>query len=232
MTFLFIYLIERRLCTYLGKYFCHSCHNNTACVIPAKVLWKWDFKKYPVSNFARDILIGEDSIRRDAVFDLRAVDQGSLYTKVAVLRRACELREQLSQYREYLKVCNDGGTVLGMIDSPLHLASEPHLYSLEELEGVKIGLFVPRLESLIATCADHVTGCDRCSAKGYICEICNSKEIIFPMQVETTTQCPKCRTVCHSKCWASKKTECPKCVRIERYRLKSVARNASAMSAK
>jgi run domain Beclin-1 interacting cysteine-rich containing protein len=101
------YVKRFRQCTYLGKYFCHSCHSNSACVIPAKVLWKWDWGKYPVSNFARDkVLTGEESICSDPVFDLRAVDQGSLYGKVSVLRKARDLRLQLNQYHTYLKLCS------------------------------------------------------------------------------------------------------------------------------
>ena len=36
-----------RYCHYLGKYFCSTCHSNILEVIPARVVRKWDFTKYP-----------------------------------------------------------------------------------------------------------------------------------------------------------------------------------------
>ena len=45
-----------RWCHYLGKYFCTGCHSNSTNVIPARIIHQWDFKKYPVSNFALEIL--------------------------------------------------------------------------------------------------------------------------------------------------------------------------------
>jgi hypothetical protein len=117
-----------------------------------------------------------------------------------------------------------GDAVRKMIDNPPHLATEPHLYSLLELEGVKVGNYVPRLESLLVTCAAHVENCVRCAAKGYICEVCNSDEVIFPFDASKTTQCPTCKTVSHAKCWARCKTGCPKCARIEKYRLSKLNR--------
>ena len=51
---LFLDLSKRfRYCEYLGKYFCTSCHQNKLAVIPAKVLSKWDFKKYLFCYFLR-----------------------------------------------------------------------------------------------------------------------------------------------------------------------------------
>ena len=62
-----------RFCNYLGRfrlflaacfvpvncllrYFCTGCHENQGAIIPARVIYHWDFKKYPVSNFSLDIL--------------------------------------------------------------------------------------------------------------------------------------------------------------------------------
>jgi hydrogenase maturation factor HypF (carbamoyltransferase family) len=54
-----------------------------------------------------------------------------------------------------------------------------------------------------------------------MCEVCTSREILFPFQVETTRQCSACRSYFHSECFrkmqASKQT-CPKCARIAAFR--------------
>jgi hypothetical protein len=126
--------------------------------------------------------------------------------------------------------CTQGETVLSMIDSPPHLATEPHLYSLIELEQVKVGNYVPRLESLLITCQAHVENCARCNAKGYICEVCNSDDVIFPFDATKISECNTCKTLCHAKCWTSCKTGCPKCARIERYRLSKMNRPPPPLS--
>lgn len=60
-------LVLRRLCHYLGKYFCQLCHRNKKFVIPARIVLKWDFSQYPVSEFAHELL---ESLYSDPVFDL------------------------------------------------------------------------------------------------------------------------------------------------------------------
>lgn len=212
------YVQRFRYCDYLGKYFCHSCHSNSNSLIPARVLWKWDFRQYAVSNFARGLL---DDIRSDPLYDLTAVDQGALYTKVGALKKARVLRQKLRVFRQYLQVCRGGVALNEMCNAPAHLATEPDLYSLAELEGVKAGTYLPRLQSLVASCVEHVENCPLCMAKGHICEVCNSDTVIFSFQ-DDVTKCPECKAVFHKKCFV-KGVGCPKCARIERYRLRARA---------
>jgi len=137
-----------------------------------------------------------------------------------------------------------------------------------QLEGVKNGTYVPRLEKLVASCNDHIQDCPLCTAKGkrsktpalwgswqstkpignlvardlqffvsdlanqrgpvtlpgHYCEICEKDDVIFPFQLDTS-QCSKCKSVNHAKCWSRLKNEadCPKCRRIESVRLRSMA---------
>lgn len=39
-------------------------------MIPARIIQNWDFKKYPVSNFAEEILV---SMKQDSVFNIQVV---------------------------------------------------------------------------------------------------------------------------------------------------------------
>ena len=59
-----------------------------------------------------------------------------------------------------------------------------------------------------------------CKAKGYFCEFCRSKEIIYPFDFATTVRCNDCRSLAHKKCY--NRATCPKCARIAR-----VAKQAS-----
>ena len=46
-----------RWCSYYGAYFCLCCHDGDVSYVPAHIMHSWDFTKYPVSNFARDLLV-------------------------------------------------------------------------------------------------------------------------------------------------------------------------------
>lgn len=71
------YIKRLRYCEYLGRYFCQCCHENSQAVVPGRVLRKWDFSKYYVSNFARDLL---SKISGDPLFNLNDINS-ELYKK-------------------------------------------------------------------------------------------------------------------------------------------------------
>jgi hypothetical protein len=70
-----------RYCNYLGKYFCESCHSYAESCIPARILMMWDFRKYYVSNFSKQLL---DSIWHQPIFNLLSISH-SLYSKAKEL---------------------------------------------------------------------------------------------------------------------------------------------------
>jgi len=65
------YVKRFRYCDYLGKHFCPSCHQKGTAVIPARVIIHWDFKRYPVSNFAAELL---SSLYSDPLYDLSTLN--------------------------------------------------------------------------------------------------------------------------------------------------------------
>lgn len=77
------YIKRLRYCEYLGKYFCQCCHENAQMVIPSRVLRKWDFSKYYVSNFSKDLLI---KIWNDPLFNVQDINS-ALYRKVKLLNQ-------------------------------------------------------------------------------------------------------------------------------------------------
>lgn len=38
-----------RICTFTGLYFCDNCMSKELFIIPARVIFNWDFKKYGVN---------------------------------------------------------------------------------------------------------------------------------------------------------------------------------------
>ena len=154
------------------------------------------------------------------------ISNGLPYRKApkTTLRAATRLRHELVQIRRYLVQCSRASGLLAMVDDPPHLATDPDVYSLDQLVAAKSGALVSRLELVVQACTDHIEGCPLCSAKGYICEICNSDEVLFPFQSsDVVVQCQTCQTVYHRACWDSSgasRNGCLKCARIEAYRAK------------
>uniref|UniRef100_A0A8C3HW80 Rubicon autophagy regulator n=1 Tax=Chrysemys picta bellii TaxID=8478 RepID=A0A8C3HW80_CHRPI len=180
------YIKRLRYCEYLGKYFCQCCHENTQMVIPSRILRKWDFSKYYVSNFSRDLL---SKIWSDPLFSVQDLN-AALYRKVKALNQVRLLRIQLFRLKNMFKTCRLAKELLDSFDTvPGHLTEDLHLYSLNDLNATKKGELVPRLTELIKAGTLHVERCMLCQAKGFICEFCQKEEdIIFPFELN------KCRT--------------------------------------
>ncbi|KAF3835204.1 hypothetical protein F7725_027762, partial [Dissostichus mawsoni] len=156
------YIKRLRYCEYLGRYFCQCCHENAQAVVPGRVLRKWDFSKYYVSNFARDLL---SKIAGDPLFNPNDINSG-LYKKNKALEVVRVLRVQLFHMKNLFKTCRFAKEVLDQFDSlPGHLTEDLHLFSLNDLSAL-------------------------CQAKGFVCEFCgNEKDIIFPFQLNKCQRC-------------------------------------------
>ncbi|KAK6320663.1 hypothetical protein J4Q44_G00097700 [Coregonus suidteri] len=216
------YIKRLRYCEYLGRYFCQCCHENAQAVVPGRVLRKWDFSKYYVSNFARDLL---GKISGDPLFNPNDVNS-SLYKKNKVLETVRVLRVQLFHMKNLFKTCRLARDVLDQFDSlPCHLTEDLHLFSLSDLSAVRNGELAPRLRELLKLGSAHVTGCVLCQAKGFVCEFCgNDKDIIFPFELNKCTCCEECKACFHSKCFRAGK-ECPRCQRLAERRERMARKN-------
>ncbi|XP_064195070.1 run domain Beclin-1-interacting and cysteine-rich domain-containing protein-like isoform X2 [Anguilla rostrata] len=205
------YIKRLRYCEYLGRYFCQCCHENAQAVVPGRVLRKWDFSKYPVSNFARDLL---GKIAGDPLFNLSDINN-ALYKKVKALETVRLLRVQLYHMKNLFKTCRLAKEVLDEFDSiPGHLTEDLHLCSLNDLGAVRRGELAPRLRQLLNLGSVHVDGCVLCQAKGFVCEFCsNDKDIIFPFELNKCQRCEDCKACYHRGCFKSGK-ECPRCQRL------------------
>ncbi|CDQ79936.1 unnamed protein product [Oncorhynchus mykiss] len=216
------YIKRMRYCEYLGRYFCQCCHENAQAVVPGRVLRKWDFSKYYVSNFARDLL---GKISGDPLFNPNDINSG-LYKKTKALETVRVLRVQLFHMKNLFKTCRLARDVLDQFDSlPGHLTEDLHLFSLSDLNAVRNGELAPRLRELLKLGSAHVAGCVLCQAKGFVCEFCgNDKDIIFPFQLNKCTCCEECKACFHSKCFQAGK-ECPRCQRLAERRERMARKN-------
>ncbi|XP_069009540.1 run domain Beclin-1-interacting and cysteine-rich domain-containing protein isoform X3 [Embiotoca jacksoni] len=216
------YIKRLRYCEYLGRYFCQCCHENAQAVVPGRVLRKWDFSKYYVSNFARDLL---SKIAGDPLFNPNDINSG-LYKKVKVLESVRVLRVQLFHMKNLFKTCRFAKEVLDQFDSlPGHLTEDLHLFSLNNLTAVRNGELAPRMKELLKLGTMHVAGCVLCQAKGFVCEFCgNDKDIIFPFQLNKCQRCEECHACYHRSCFQTGKG-CPRCQRLAERRERMARKN-------
>ncbi|XP_053178270.1 run domain Beclin-1-interacting and cysteine-rich domain-containing protein isoform X2 [Scomber japonicus] len=216
------YIKRLRYCEYLGRYFCQCCHENAQAVVPGRVLMKWDFSKYYVSNFARDLL---SKIAGDPLFNPNDINSG-LYKKFKALEAVRVLRMQLFHMKNLFKTCRFAKEVLDQFDSlPGHLTEDLHLFSLNDLTSVRNGELAPRLKELLKLGTMHVAGCVLCQAKGFVCEFCgNDKDIIFPFQLSKCQRCEECHACYHRSCFRAGKN-CPRCQRLAERRERMARRN-------
>ncbi|KAJ1519867.1 hypothetical protein ONE63_004109 [Megalurothrips usitatus] len=198
-----------RYCEYLGRYFCTGCHSNQSAAIPARVLTKWDFTRYPVSNFSYRLL---DSMFMDPLFDVLTHNSG-LYRKARALDRCRKFRLQLHYLKDLIFNCRFAKELQEVLErEPPYMFSEIDVYSMMDFEQVKQGELASRLQTLLALGNEHTSQCELCLARGFVCELCTSKEIIFPWQIARVSQCKDCGACYHTKCLSP--SACPRCKRI------------------
>uniref|UniRef100_A0A672J9U6 Rubicon like autophagy enhancer n=2 Tax=Salarias fasciatus TaxID=181472 RepID=A0A672J9U6_SALFA len=207
------YMKKLRYCEYLGRYFCDCCHSGSEAVIPARVLSCWDFSRFPVCDFSRQLL---DSLWFQPLFDLSCVGR-KLQGRVKELDRFTELQEQLGGVKKLLTACRFSESVLVEFQQlPAHLMEQPRLFSMDDLLKVKKGQLVLQARTVLHAALDHIESCQLCLARGFFCEFCGEKDIIFPFQSHICKQCAVCKACFHKHCFLDKK--CPKCIRRESWK--------------
>ncbi|XP_020300230.1 run domain Beclin-1-interacting and cysteine-rich domain-containing protein [Pseudomyrmex gracilis] len=206
-----------RYCEYLGRYFCTGCHTNQVAFIPGKILSKWDFNRYPVSNFSYRLL---DQMMSDPLFQVNDLNP-LLYRRIKQLDKTRVLRTKLFFLKDFLFMCRFANSLQDALKKePNYMINDPHVYSIQDLINVKSGVLSVRLQELVQICCAHVADCELCQARGFVCELCCSKDIIFPWDLSTVIRCEKCGACFHTDCkHTSNKLECPRCVRLRARRI-------------
>nr|XP_003226125.1 PREDICTED: pleckstrin homology domain-containing family M member 3 [Anolis carolinensis]XP_016852139.1 PREDICTED: pleckstrin homology domain-containing family M member 3 [Anolis carolinensis] len=203
---------KAKVCSYSGWYYCSFCHVDDNFLIPARLVHNWDTSKYKVSKQAKEFL---EYVYEEPLIDIQQ-ENPMLYRHVEPLATVVRLRQQLKSLRAYLFSCR--ATVAEDLRRRIfpreYLLQQIHLYSLADLQQVIEGKLAPFLGKVIKFATSHVYSCSLCSQKGFICEICNNGEILYPFEDISTSRCESCGAVFHSECKV-KAVPCPRCVRRE-----------------
>ncbi|XP_044274616.1 pleckstrin homology domain-containing family M member 1 isoform X2 [Varanus komodoensis] len=209
--------VKPKLCSFTGLYYCDSCHWDEETVIPSRLIHNWDLTKRPVCHQALKFLT---QIHSQPLIDLKLVNE-TLYDHVDLMSHIYKSREQLKLLGDYLVLCRSGALkeISKRLDHRHYLLECPHKYSVADLGQIADGVFDAFLQSLIQFASQHVYNCDLCTQRGFICQICNNNDIIFPFEFGTTTRCNECKTVFHSSCQVNT-SFCPRCIRRQKYQQK------------
>ncbi|KAM9305267.1 pleckstrin homology domain-containing family M member 3 [Gastrophryne carolinensis] len=203
---------KAKVCSYSGWYYCNICHVDDSLIIPARLVHNWDTSKHKVSKQAKEFL---EYVYEEPLIDVQQ-ENPLLYRHVDALAQVVRLRQQLKSLRAYLFSCRAvvAEDLRRRIFPREYLFQQIHLYSLADLQQVVDGKLAPFLTKVIKFATSHVYSCSLCSQKGFICEICNNGEILYPFEENSTSRCENCGALFHTDCKV-KTIPCPRCVRKE-----------------
>lgn len=203
---------KAKVCYYSGWYYCTSCHQDNSFLIPARLLHNWDTSKHKVSKQAKEFL---EFVYEEPLLDIQQLNP-CLYEHCEPLSTVLRLRQQLQSLRAYLFSCR--ATVAEDLRRRIfpreYLLQHIHLYSMADLQQVIDGKLAPFLSKVIKFASSHVFSCSLCREKGFICELCQNGQVIYPFQESATKRCDGCGAVFHTEC-RQKAQPCPRCVRRE-----------------
>ncbi|XP_054311473.2 differentially expressed in FDCP 8 homolog isoform X5 [Pongo pygmaeus] len=186
---------EARQCDYTGQYYCSHCHWNDLAVIPARVVHNWDFEPRKVSRCSMRYLALMVS---RPVLRLREINP-LLFSYVEELVEIRKLRQDILLMKPYFITCRE--------------AMEARLL-LQDLLDVHAGRLGCSLTEIHTLFAKHIKlDCERCQAKGFVCELCREGDVLFPFDSHTSV-CADCSAVFHRDCYYDNSTTCPKCARL------------------
>ena len=207
---------EARICDYRGLYGCPDCNRLEQSMIPARVIHNWDFRLRPVSRQANQVL---KVMFTRPVINL-AKENALLFKHVEEMGEIRQSRVELRSMHKFLvrcRIANASEELMTPLPNRQHLCETTHMYSLNDLYDIKQGQLLPELQKAHDRWEQHIRQeCELCQAKGFICEICKDRSIIYPFD-QGITECAECKAVFHASCLEAA-DRCPKCVRIEMYR--------------
>ncbi|KFO77854.1 Differentially expressed in FDCP 8, partial [Cuculus canorus] len=182
-----------------------------ACV-PARAIHNWDFEPRKVSRCSMRYLALMVS---RPVLKLREINP-LLFNYVEELVEIRKLRQDILLMKPYFITCKEAmeARLLLQLQDRQHFVENDEMYSLQDLIDIEAGRLSCSLTEIHTLFAKHIKlDCERCQAKGFVCELCKEGDVLFPFDSHTSV-CTDCSAVFHRDCYYDNSTTCPKCARL------------------
>ncbi|XP_068117090.1 differentially expressed in FDCP 8 homolog isoform X2 [Hyperolius riggenbachi] len=127
-----------------------------------------------------------------------------------------KLRQDILLMKPYFITCKEAmeARLLLQLQDRQHFVENDDMYSLQDLLDISSGRLGCSLTDIRTMFAKHIKlDCERCQAKGFVCELCKEGDILFPFDSHTSV-CQECAAVYHRDCYYDNSTSCPRCFRL------------------
>ncbi|KAA8595572.1 hypothetical protein FQN60_010863 [Etheostoma spectabile] len=186
---------EARQCDYTGQYYCSTCHWNDTAIVPARVIHNWEFESRKVCRSSMRYLA---LMIPRPVLKLKEINP-LLFNFVEELVEIRKLRQDILLMKPYFITCKEAmeARLLLQLQDRQHFVENDDMYSLQDLIDISSGRLSCSLTEIHTTFAKHIKlDCERCQAKGFVCELCKEGDILFPFDSHTSV-CHDCSAVFH-----------------------------------
>ncbi|KRY32003.1 Differentially expressed in FDCP 8 -like protein [Trichinella spiralis] len=190
-----------RLCHYSGFYFCSVCHWNDEMVIPARV-----------SRSSRQFL---RLMQKRPILRLEAMNP-CLFKNIPQLQKIKSLRGRLLLMKPYVMYCREAASqcLITHLRPYAHFMETLDVYSIRDLIDINETVLEPRLMQALEIFEKHIKNeCSICQGNGYVCELCDNSEILFPFD-RSVGKCGQCSWIYHKSCFDKNNGICSRCLRM------------------
>uniref|UniRef100_A0A8B9YN12 Differentially expressed in FDCP 8 homolog n=1 Tax=Bos mutus grunniens TaxID=30521 RepID=A0A8B9YN12_BOSMU len=139
-----------------------------------------------------------------------------LFNYVEELVEIRKLRQDILLMKPYFITCREAmaARLLLQLQDRQHFVENDEMYSVQDLLDTHTGRLGCSLAETHTLFAKHIKlDCERCQAKGFVCELCREGDVLFPFDSHTSV-CADCSAVFHRDCYYDNSTTCPRCARL------------------
>ena len=183
-------------CSYYMRFVCRNCIDDEYSIIPYFILEKWNFKKFPISKKAKNILL--EWYNKPIIY-FKKYDK--LIKKIAQLYKVIEIKKSINNIVNFMKCENTFQFIKDNLGEYEYLALKEYLFSMRDLVEINNKVFYKKIISFKKLFVKHISGeCQKCKYEGEICEKCGFDEKIFFYDTDKVFFCKVCRKSYHKKC--------------------------------
>lgn len=183
-------------CSYFMRYICKSCVSDDLSIIPAFVLNSWNFNKYSISIFGKNII---EKWEDKPVIHIKG--KNPIIKLSSLLKQSITIKRKIHKIFDIMKCSDADNFVLRTLGEYKYLVFKDNYFSLNDLCGTNDYSFLAKLHDFFNAFEKHILkDCVTCHYKGSNCFICNKDQILMAYNIESTIYCSFCKRIFHKKC--------------------------------